>query len=77
MDSNVTMMDAVDRTNTPFDPLLIDATDFVADAVLGWTVVDFGKDVDADSLVSCVPSISFTVNELPDVYRCPYAVPIF
>ena len=76
MDWNVTVMDEVDTTNTPFDPV-IDPTDFVADVVLGWRVVDSVNDVDADSLTSCVPSINLTVNEVADVYRCPYAVLIF
>ena len=75
-DWNVTLIDEVDTTNTPFDPV-IDPTDFVADVVLGLIVVDFRNVVDADSLTSCVPSINFTVNEVADVYRCPYAVPIF
>ena len=61
-------MDAVDITNTPFVPLLIDVTDFVTDDVLSWTVVDFMNVVDADSLTSCIPAINLTVNELPDVY---------
>ena len=75
-DLSVRVMDAVDTTNTPFVPVLIEVTDFVTDALLGWTVVVFVNDVDVDSLVSCVPLINFTVNELPDAYRCPYAVPI-
>ena len=40
MDSNVTVMDAVDTTNTPFVPLLIDVTDFHTDEVYGCIVVD-------------------------------------
>ena len=40
MDSNVTVMDGVDTTNTPFDPLLRDVTDFNTDDVSGCIVVD-------------------------------------
>ena len=69
MDWNVTVMDEVevDTTNTPFDPV-IDETALVTEAALGCIVVDFENVVDVDSLTSCVPSINFTVNELPDVY---------
>ena len=34
MDSNVTLIDAVDITNTPLDPLLIFPTDFETDALV-------------------------------------------
>ena len=68
MDTNDTVMEALDTTNTPFDPLLIDVTLFVTDDVVdGWIVVDCVNAVDADSLVSCVPPINFTLNEVPDV----------
>ena len=79
IDSNVTLMDEVDITNTPLVPLLplIDVTDFVTDVVFCCIVVDLLNVVDVDSLTSCVPSINFTLNELPEVYLCPYAVPIF
>ena len=39
IDSNLTVIDEVDTTNTPVVPV-IDPTDFVADALLGCIVVD-------------------------------------
>ena len=66
MDLNVTVIEAIDTTNTPFDPVR-DVTDFVTEEVFGCIVVDFENVVDVDSLTSCVPSINCTMNELPDV----------
>ena len=67
MDSNVTLMDEVDTTNTPFDPVIV-VTFFVTAAVSGWIVVVFINVVDPFSLTSCVPFINFRMNEVPDVY---------
>ena len=63
-------MDELDTTNTPFVPLplLIDVTDLVTVDLAGCIVVVFVNMIDVDALTSCVPSISFTTNELPDVY---------
>ena len=69
MDWNVTVMDEVDTTNTPFDPVLRDLTDLVTDVVLGLIVVDFRNVVDADSLTLCTPSIIFTLSMVVDIDR--------
>ena len=77
MDSKATVMDGVDTTNTPFASGLIDVTAFVIDVVLGWIVVELLNSAVVDSLVSCSPSINFTVNDpSPVAERCSYAVPI-
>ena len=70
MESNDTMIDAIDTTNTPDVPFRIGATDFDTEEVLGLIVADWVKEVDADSLVSWLPAINRTVMCLPEVYRC-------
>ena len=81
MDSNVTVMNGEDTTNTPFD-LVIEVTVFCTDSSvvegeaesdpssmgLGWSAVEGANIVDSDSLISCAPAINFTAKESAELY---------